>query len=65
MEPKKVLPVITLGILGAIWIVMTIQKVPVPPMLTQAIVAAAGSIAATQAVGQAQKDKETGSHEPS
>ncbi len=53
MDPKKVVPAITAGVLGAVWLVMTLQHQTPPAVLTQAIVAAVGSLAAGQAVNQA------------
>ena len=56
MDPKKLVPAITAGILGAVWLVMSLQHQTPPAILTQGIVAAIGSLAAGQAVGQAQKE---------
>ena len=57
MDPKKILPAVTAAILGAVWLVMELQHQTPPAILTQGIVAAIGSLAAGQAVGQAKKEQ--------
>jgi len=56
MDPKKLLPAVTAAILGAVWLVMTLQHQTPPAILVQGIVAAVGSLAAGQAAGQAKKE---------
>ena len=52
-DPKKLTPLVTLAVLGAVWLWMAYKHVPQPPALTQAIVAAAGSLAAGTALAGA------------
>ena len=60
MDTKKIVPLATAGILGAVWLVMTIKGQTPPAILTQGIVAAVGSLAAGQAVAQANPAKDGG-----
>lgn len=57
MDPKKIVPAVTAGVLGAVWLVMTIQHQEPPAVLTQAIVAAVGSLVAGQAVNSAKASR--------
>ena len=57
MQPKQLIPGVTAAILGAVWLVMTLEHQTPPAILTQAIVASLGSLAAGQAVGQAKKEQ--------
>jgi hypothetical protein len=57
MGTKQIIPGITAAILGAVWLVMTLQHQTPPAILVQGIVAAVGSLAAGSAVGQAKKEE--------
>ena len=52
-DPKKLTPAITLAVFGGVWLIMQWKHIPQPPALAQAIVAAAGSLAAGAAAGGA------------
>jgi hypothetical protein len=56
MDAKQIIPLVTAGILGAVWLVMTLEHQTPPAILTQGIVAAIGSLAAGHAVGVAKKE---------
>lgn len=57
MDPKKIVPAVTAGVLGAVWIVLTVKGQTPPPALNQAIVAAVGTLFAGAAIPA--KGKET------
>jgi hypothetical protein len=51
MDTKKIVPAVTAGILGAVWVYMTAKGQHPPQALNQAIIAAVGSFVAGSAVG--------------
>jgi hypothetical protein len=53
MDTKKIVPLATAGILGAVWLFMTTRGQTPPQALNQAIIAAVGSLVAGTAVGGA------------
>ena len=60
-DPKKIGPALTTLVLGAVWAWLTYKHQPVPPALSQAIIASAGTLAAgTSLAGMIPKPKETG-----
>ena len=60
-DPKKLTPLISTAVLGGVWLYLTVKHMPVPPALTQAIVASAGSLAAgTALAGAIPAPKEAG-----
>ena len=61
MDNKKLVPMLTTAVLGAAWLWLTYKHQPVPPVLSQAIIASAGSaFAGTALAGAIPKPKEAG-----
>ena len=60
-DPKKLGPLLTTVVLGAVWCYLSYKHQPIPPALSQAIIASAGSLfAGTALAGAIPKPKETG-----
>ena len=43
MDQKRLIPLITTAILGGVWLFLTWKHQPIPPVLSQAVIASAGS----------------------
>ena len=56
MDTKKIVPAITLVALGGVWLVMTAKGQQPPAALSQAIVAAAGTLFAGAAIPTKSKE---------
>ena len=52
MDAKKIVPMATAAILGAVWLIMTLQHQTPPAVLTQGIIVAIGSLSAGQVIKQ-------------
>jgi hypothetical protein len=53
LEPKKLTPLLTTAVLGAVYLYLQYKHAPVPPALSQAIIASAGSLFAGTALAGA------------
>jgi hypothetical protein len=61
VDKKKLVPMLSTAVLGAVWLYLTYRHQPIPPALNQAIIAAAGSaFAGTALAGAIPKPKEAG-----
>jgi hypothetical protein len=53
VDKKKLVPMFTTAVLGAVWLWLNYKHQNVPPMLTQALIASAGSAFAGTALAGA------------
>jgi len=53
LDPKKTAPMVSTAVLGGVYLFLTWRHQPVPPALSQAIIASAGSLFAGTALAGA------------